>query len=113
MRTAIYLRVSVATSKGQTLIGREILIEKQLDRLREYAALQGEAPAEEDIFLDDGQAGGTLDRTALNHLRDGVSRRLYNRVLVTSADRLARDHTALGTLIEEFERGGCHVEYIT
>lgn len=112
MRTAIYLRVSAATSTGQTLIGREIPVEKQLDRLREHAALQGEALAEEDIFLDDGQAGGTLDRPALSHLRDGVSRRLYTRVLVTSADRLTRDNIWLGALIEEFERDGCRIEYI-
>lgn len=112
MRTAIYLRVSAATSKGQPLIGREIPVEKQLDRFREHAALQGEALAEEDIFLDDGQAGGTLDRPALNHLRVGVSRGLYDRILVTSADRLTRDNVRLGALIEEFDRGGCRVEYL-
>lgn len=113
MRTVIYIRVSATTSTGQTLIGREAPIEKQLDRLRKHAALQGEAPAEEDIFSDGGCTGGTLERPALSRLRDCISRGLYNRVLVTSSERLARDYTMLGSLMKEFERGGCHVEYIT
>ena len=112
MRTAIYVRVAVHEPKEQSRIEERPLIKKQLDRLREHMIVRGEVPAEKDIFPDEGYSGGTLDRPALNYLRALVSIGTYERVLVTSPDRLAREHTQLRALIEDFERGGCRVDFL-
>lgn len=64
MRTALYVRVAVATPTGQPLIERKPPIEQQLDRLREHLIARGEMPTEENIFRDEGRSGITLDRPA-------------------------------------------------
>lgn len=111
MRTAIYVRTSVPKQTGQSPI-EKFAIEQQVDCLREHMIAKGEMPTEEDVFFDEGRGGSTLDRPALNQVRARVRLGTYERVLVTSPDRLARDHTQVKTLIEEFERRGCRVEFL-
>ncbi len=86
MRTAIYVRTAVCNPPGQAPMDRKLLIEQQLDRLRKHVLFRSEAPADKDIFPDEGHSGGTLDRPALNYLRALVSIGTYERVLVTSPD---------------------------
>jgi site-specific DNA recombinase len=106
MRTAIYVRVARATESQPRPI------EQQLDYLRAHLVIGGEEPADEHIFRDEGRGGHTLDRPALNRLRDRVRLGEYERVLVTDLHRLSRDGALLYALIEEFESAGCRVEIL-
>lgn len=106
MRTAIYVRVACATQTQPRSI------EQQLDRLHTHLVAAGEKPAAENIFRDGGRGGLTLDRPSLNCLRDQVRLGEYERVLVTSPDRLSRSYALLRVLVKEFERAGCRIEII-
>jgi site-specific DNA recombinase len=86
MRVAVYVRVStLRQAQTQT-------IEEQLERLRAYSAAQGWALPEEHVFRDDGYSGATLNRPALDRLRDKVRAAELDRVLLTAPDRLARNY---------------------
>jgi len=106
MRTAIYVRVSTMTHSQQHTI------EEQIERLRASLLSRGEAPADEHVFRDEGRSGATLNRPALDCLRDGARLGDYDRILVTSPDRLARNYVHQMLLLEEFERAGCTVEFL-
>ena len=86
MRTAIYVRVSTVTHSQQHTI------EEQVERLRASLLARGEAQADEHLFRDEGRSGATLNRPALDRSRDGVRLGDYDRILVTSPDRLARNY---------------------
>jgi site-specific DNA recombinase len=98
MRTAIYARVSTVTHSQQHTI------EEQINRLRARLLSCGEAVADEHIFRDEGRSGATLNRPALDRLRDQVRLGDYDRILVTSPDRLARNYVHQMLLLEELER---------
>jgi site-specific DNA recombinase len=106
MRTAIYVRVSTVTHSQQHTI------EEQINRLRAHLLSRGEQPADEHIFRDEGRSGATLNRPALDRLRDQVRLGGYDRILVTSPDRLARNYVHQMLLLEELERAGCTVEFL-
>src|SRR5215207_1350660 len=106
MRSAIYVRVSTVTHSQQHTI------EEQINRLRASLLARVEAPDDEHVFRDEGRSGATLNRPALDRLRDGVRLGDYDRILVTSPDRLARNYVHQMVLLEEFERAGCAVEFL-
>ena len=106
MRTAIYVRVSTVTHSQQHTIV------EQVDRLRARLLSRGEAPGDEHLFRDEGRRGATLNRPALDRVRDHVRLGDYDRILVTSPDRLARNYVHQMVLLEEFERAGCRVEFL-
>ncbi|MDT5295439.1 MAG: site-specific recombinase [Acidobacteriota bacterium] len=106
MRTAIYVRVSTVTHSQQHTI------EEQINRLRTCLLSRGEATADEHIFRDEGRSGATLNRPALDRLRDQVRLGDYDRILITSPDRLARNYVHQMLLLEELERAGCRVEFL-
>lgn len=106
MRTAIYVRVSTLTHSQQHSI------EEQIERLRANLLSRGAQAADEDIFRDEARSGGTLNRPALDRLRDHVRLGDYDHILVTSPDRLARNYVHQMVLLEEFERVGCTVEFL-
>ncbi|MCA1600646.1 MAG: recombinase family protein [Acidobacteria bacterium] len=106
MRTAIYVRISTVTYSQQHSI------EEQIERLRTLLLSRGVRAAEEHVFRDEGRSGATLNRPALDRLRDHVRLGDYDRILVTSPDRLARNYVHQMVLLEEFERVGCHVEFL-
>jgi hypothetical protein len=66
MRTAIYVRISTVTHSQQHSI------EEQIKRLRTNLLSRGAQAADEHIFRDEGRSGGTLNRPALDRLRDHV-----------------------------------------
>jgi site-specific DNA recombinase len=105
MRIAIYARVSTQQqAQAQT-------IEQQLERLQGYSQEQGWEWPEEAIFLDDGYSGASLKRPGLDRLRDQVAQANFDLVLMTAPDRLARKYVHQVLLIEEFEKGGCQVQF--
>ena len=106
MRVAVYVRVSTSRQvKLQT-------IEQQLERVRKHVREKGWKLPEENVFRDDGYSGTTLKRPALDTLRDRVRIRDLEVVVVLSPDRLARNYVHQMVLIEEFEKGGCRVEFV-
>ncbi|MFL5705292.1 MAG: recombinase family protein [Ktedonobacteraceae bacterium] len=106
MRVAVYVRVSTQRqAQAQT-------IEHQLDRLQEYSQSQGWPWKEEFIFRDDGYSGASLRRPGLDRLREQVRQAAFDRVVLTEPSRLARNYVHQMLLLEEFERGGCHVEFV-
>jgi site-specific DNA recombinase len=106
MNIAVYVRVSTQR-QAQTPT-----IEQQLDSLRTYHEAQGWPWQEEHIFRDDGYSGAKLRRPGLDRLREQVGRAGFDRVIITAPDRLARNSVHQMLLIEEFERGGCQVEFV-
>jgi site-specific DNA recombinase len=106
MRVAVYVRVS-GHRQTQTQT-----IEQQLERLQAHCRSQGWLWSEEDIFRDDGYSGAKLKRPGLDRLRDHIARATFDVVLVTAPDRLARNYVHQVLLLEEFERGGCQVQFL-
>lgn len=106
MRSAIYARTSTLTHSQQHSI------EEQIERLRTSLLSRGAQAADEDVFRDEGRSGATLNRPALDRLRDHVRLGDYDHILVTSPDRLARNYVHQMVLLEELERAGCAVEFL-
>jgi len=106
MRIALYLRVSTPNQRqAQT-------IEQQLDQLQPHLQERQWTVAQAHIFRDDGFSGASLNRPGLDRLRDCVRNRELDMVLITAPDRLARHYIHQMVLLEEFERGGCQVEFL-
>jgi site-specific DNA recombinase len=105
MRIAAYVRVSTQNqAQAQT-------IEQQLDRLQAHSQGQEWAWQEVSIFRDEGYSGASLKRPGLDLLRDQVAQAVFDLVLITAPDRLARKYVHQVLLIEEFEKGGCQVAF--
>lgn len=84
LQAAIYARVSSdAQAEEQT-------IDSQVAALREQVAKDNVSLREENCFLDDGISGSTLNRPALERLRDSAYVGGFQRLYVHSPDRLAR-----------------------
>ena len=97
MKIAVYVRVSTQRqSQMQT-------IDQQLERLQAHFQTQGWEWQEELVFRDDGYSGASLKRPGLGH---------FDRVLITTPDRLARKYIYQMLLIEELEKSGCQVEFV-
>ncbi len=105
MKVAISVRVS---TQRQALTQT---IEQQIQILSEYSHAQQWPWQEEFIFRDDGYSGASLRRPGLDRLRDQVRCAAFDRVIITAPDRLARNYVHQMLLVEEFERGGCQVEF--
>lgn len=106
MRVAIYVRVSTPRqAQAQTF-------EQQLDRLKAHIHANGWTLSEHAIYIDDGYSGSSLRRPGLDRLRDQVAAANFDRVLITSPDRLARNFVHQVLLLEELQRYGCQVEFL-
>lgn len=106
MRVAAYVRVS---TPGQVKLQT---IDQQLETIHGYVRDKGwELPAE-NVFRDDGYSGASLDRPALDLLRDKARIRELDTVVLLSPDRLARNYVHQMVLIEELEKDGCQVEFV-
>src|SRR3982751_935210 len=64
------------------------------------------------VFEDEGHSGATLQRPALERLRDLVAGIGVEVVICYSPDRLARKFAYQALLIEEFTRAGTRVEFV-
>ena len=103
---AIYGRVS---GERQAEAGT---IESQIEDLRQRVR-QDQLHLDEDLcFIDDGYSGSTLNRPALDRLRDQVAAGSIDRLYVHSPDRLARKYAYQVLLIDEFQRHGVEVVFL-
>jgi site-specific DNA recombinase len=105
-RAALYARVS--TDKQE----REETVASQVDLLHQTAEAHGYEVLAGNVFIDDGISGTRLDRPALERLRDLVAEGVFEVLLVTAPDRLARRYAYQVVLVEEFIRGGCEVVFV-
>ena len=103
---AAYARVS---SERQE---KEQTIESQVDALRRAAEQRGLSLPSDLICIDDGYSGTTLERPALDRLRDLVSEGACDLVLVVSPDRLARRYAYQVVVIDELQRAGCSIVFL-
>ena len=103
---ALYARVS--TTKQQLNEN----IASQIAALKDYATRHDYQISPQEIYQDDGYSGATLDRPALDRLRDAVAQGRVEAVIILSPDRLARQFAYQYIVVEEFERAGCKVVFI-
>ena len=100
---AAYLRVSSQVQR------RRETIASQREGVLDHAGRRGWAIPDTRVFADDGFSGATLERPALEALRDGVASGEIETVLVWSIDRLSRNFAHQILLQEEFARTGATI----
>jgi site-specific DNA recombinase len=102
---AIYARVSSERQR------QEQTIASQTAALREFAEQRELLVPDEFIFEDDGFSGASLQRPALERLRDRAFEGCFEVVLCHAPDRLARRYAYQVLLLEELARGGIEVVF--
>jgi site-specific DNA recombinase len=103
---AIYARVSGDQQVQQATIA------SQETALREAVSSDGLSLTEEHCFIDDGFTGTTLERPALERLRDLAYLGAFHTLYVHSPDRLARRYAYQVLLVEELEQCGVEVVFL-
>ena len=103
---AAYLRVSSQVQRDRETIA------SQRDGVLAYASDRDWTVPEECVFADDGFSGATLDRPALEALRDAVAAGEVETVVAWSADRLSRNFAHQMLLQEEFARYGARIVFV-
>jgi len=106
MQLAAYARVS---SEKQV---QQRTIESQVAAIQERVEEDGERLPPERCFIDDGYSGETLERPALERLRDQISAGEIDRLYIHSPDRLSRRYAHQVLLLEEFQRAGVEVVFL-
>jgi site-specific DNA recombinase len=105
-KAALYARVSSQKQKeGET-------IDSQLHALQDFAHAERYEIPENWIFLDNGVSGTTLQRPALDELRDMIKTEPIEALLIHTPDRLSRSYPHQLVLLEEFRRYGVSVLFI-
>ena len=100
---AAYLRVSSQVQRQRDTIA------SQREAVLRHGRGRGWAIPDTCVFADDGFSGATLERPALEALRDGVASGEIETVLVWSIDRLSRNFAHQILLQEEFARTGAKI----
>ena len=103
---AIYARVSSERQR------QEQTIQSQTVALRELAEQRGLLVPEDLLFEDDGFSGASLQRPALERLRDRAFDGCFEVLLCHAPDRLARRYAYQVLLLEELARGGIEVVFL-
>lgn len=106
IRAAIYARVS---SQRQA---EEDTIASQIEALEQRVAADGLRLEADCHFIDDGYSGTTLERPALEQLRDQIAAGALDRLYVHCPDRLSRVFAQQLVLIDEFKRAGLDVIFL-
>lgn len=102
-KAAIYARVSSQKQREDETIESQELI------LREFGVKEGYQIPESWIFLDNGISGQSLQRPALDELRDLIRVESVDAILIYAPDRLARSYPYQLILLDEFRRCGVKV----
>ena len=106
IQAAIYARVSSdAQAEEQT-------IDSQVAALREQVAKDNVSLHDENCFFDDGVSGSTLNRPALERLRDTAYVGGFQRLYVHSPDRLARKYAYQVLLVDELQKHGIEIVFL-
>ena len=105
MKVALYARVSDPREKRDT-------IDSQIDALRAHAQATHHDVAESYVCRDH-YTGTELARPELDRLRDGAHAGAFDAVFVHHPDRLSRKYAHLILILEEFERLGVPVLFLT
>jgi len=100
---AIYARVSSERQRQDQTIGSQTV------GLRELAVERGLLVTEDLVFEDEGFSGASLQRPALERLRDRAAEGAFEILLCHAPDRLARRYAYQVLLLEEFARVGVEV----
>lgn len=103
---AIYARVSSERQR------QDETIQSQTVGLRELAVERGLLVPEDLVFEDDGFSGASLQRPALERLRDRAAEGSFELLLCHAPDRLARRYAYQVLLLEEFARAGVEVIFV-
>ena len=106
MRIAIYART--ASREGNPSPS----ITLQLERLRTHVAAEGWELPEENIFVDVGYSGNTLDRSGLARLRTKAKTGELDSVWLVEPERLSSSYHQLLSLSEELNSAGCEVGFL-
>jgi site-specific DNA recombinase len=104
---ALYARVSTTNQQ------QDATIASQLDALMAYARVHDYEINPHHIYQDEGLSGASVDRPALDALRDAVAVGELEAVLILSPDRLARQFAYQYVVTEEFEQAGCEVVFVS
>lgn len=99
----MYVRVSTQQQRD------EATIDSQKKTLLELAQRSGFEIHPEWIFEDNGISGSTLNRPALEKLRDYVPEGLFDTVFILSPDRLSRKFAYQALILEEFKKHGVKI----
>jgi site-specific DNA recombinase len=102
---AIYARVSSERQR------QDETIHSQTVGLRELAAGRGLLVVEDLVFEDEGFSGASLQRPALERLRDRAAEGRFEVLLCHAPDRLARRYAYQVLLLEELQRVGVEVVF--
>ncbi len=106
LAAALYARVS---SQRQA---EGLTIQSQVAAIQERIRQNGLAVDEERCFLDEGYSGSTLQRPALERLRDLAHCGGLDRLYVHSPDRLARKYAYQFLLLEELKKYDVEVIFL-
>src|SRR6266545_3784017 len=104
---AIYARVSSARQQQQDTIA------SQVAALVDYAQTHDYHVSPQHVYQDEGYSRASLDRPALDRLRNAVTASELEAVLILSPDRLARQFAYQYLVTEEFERAGCQLIFLS
>ncbi len=106
LRVATYARVSTdQQAQQQTIVSQVEAIKERM--------VQDDVRFDNDLcFCDDGFSGETLQRPALERLRDQVAAGAIDRLYVHSPDRLARKYAYQVLVVEEFRRAGVEIIFV-
>ena len=103
---ACYVRVSSAHQR------EEQTIDSQLAMVLAAAEAAGAPVDPAHIYRDDGVSGATLQRPALDALRDAIAQGQIRQVWIYAPDRLSRKYAYQVLLLEEWQRGDCTVQFV-
>ena len=103
---AAYVRVSTQRQ------AQSQATDQQIERLQAYALAQGADLRPEHLFRDDGYSGASLQRPGLDALRDAAASARFDRIVITTPDRLARNYVHQVLLVEELQKHGATVEFL-
>jgi site-specific DNA recombinase len=106
IEAAIYARVS---SDAQA---QEQTIESQVADLRRRVSDDAVALEDKNCFIDDGVSGSTLNRPALERLRDAAYVGQFQRLYVHSPDRLARKYAYQVLVVDELQKLGIEIVFL-
>jgi site-specific DNA recombinase len=106
-RVAAYIRWST-DEQGQ---GTTLAVQRE--RVELFARSQGWELAGDLIFVDDGYSGGSLDRPAMNRLRQAVLEGRVDCVVVYRLDRLSRSLVDTVNLVRQEWQGRCMLHSAT